>query len=208
MPVQPDAPLFDLDDADYQHALAILLDVGLSIAKDLKTPGENGTAIARGAAFEGVARAVRRSIVLSRHIRDAIPAAAQKRAEEQATRSQARRQVLRRVEDAINRKVTHLAEAAPLRAELLERIDAPEFAEDLANRSPDALVAEICRDLGLAALPGTRPDLRRTPDDIAILAAQAAAPSGSGLPQWIGAADPQARLNDAARRPCDERRIL
>lgn len=206
MLVQPDALLFDLNDADYQHALAVLLDVGLSIAKDLKAPEEKNTAIARGAAFEGVARAVRRSIVLSRHIRDAVPAAAR----QEATRAQARRQILRGVEDTINRKVTRLGDAEALRAELLERIDAPEFAEDLANRSPDILVAEICRDLGLATLPGMRPDLRRTPDDIAILAAQAAAPSGSGLPQWIGVADTQARLNDAdaARHPCDERRNL
>lgn len=204
MSVPPDAPLLDLDDAAYQHALAVLLDVGVSIARDLKAPDEKETAIARGAAFEGVARAVRRSIVLSRHIRDAIPAAAQ----QQATRAQARRHILRGVEDTINRKVTRLGDAESLRAELLERIDAPEFAEDLANRSPDILVAEICRDLGLATLPGMRPDLRRTPDDIAILAAQAAAPAGSGLPQWIGAADPQARLNAAAAHPCDERRHL
>ena len=206
MPVQPDAPLLDLDDAAYQHALATLLDVGVSIARDLKVPDEKDTAIARSAAFEGVARAVRRSIVLSRHIRDAVPAAAQR----DANRAQARRHILRSVEDAINDNVTSLADAAPLRAELLERIDAPEFADDLANRSPDILVAEICRDLGLATLPGMRPDLRRTPDDIAILAAQAAAPSGSGLPQWIGAADPQARLNDAdaAKHPADERRHL
>lgn len=203
MPV-PAAP--DLDDAAYQHALAVLLDVGLSIAQDLKTPGEKETAIARGAAFEGVARAVRRSIVLSRHIRDAVPAAAK----QDAHRAQARRQILRGVEDTINRRVKTTTDADTLRAELLERIDAPEFADDLANRAPDLLIAEICRDLGLATLPGMRPDLRRTPDDIAILCAQAAAPAGSGLPQWIGAADPQARLNDAdaAKHPSNERRNL
>jgi len=179
------------DDAAHQHALSVLLDIGTTLALVLKT--DESPILARADAFERIARAVRRTIVLSRHIADAIPA----RAAAETKRVLARKQVIRVVADTIERNARR-ADLEALRCELLERVDAPEFADDLAHRDPEHVIAELCRDLGVASLSNGRPPLRRTPDDIAILCAQAAATPGSGLPQWLAAAAPQAAANDAA----------
>jgi len=56
-------------------------------------------------------------------------------------------------------------------------MDAPDLDRDIANRPIDDIIKDILRDLGLAALPGTRPWKRRTPADIEQLNARAAAPS-------------------------------
>ncbi len=64
-----------------------------------------------------------------------------------------------------------------LRAELRDRMDAPDLEDDITTRTVANIITEICRDLGLDALPGTHPWTRRTPDDIRQLCARAAAPS-------------------------------
>ncbi len=185
-----------LDDDAYQRALATILDVGTAILLELKVPDPAVPVTARAAAFDRVAEAVRRTIILSKHITQTAAAAHTKHAA-------ARKQIIRAVQDNIQRAAPP-ADAEALRLELLERVDAPEFIDDVDNRPPGDLIAELCRDLGLAtALPGLRPALRRTPDDIAVLCAQAAAEPGSGLPQWLAAATPQAIANDAAPPPPD-----
>jgi hypothetical protein len=50
----------------------------------------------------------------------------------------------------------------------------PDLEDEIANRSIAEIVTDICRDLGIAALPGTHPWKRRIPHDIAILNARAA----------------------------------
>jgi hypothetical protein len=93
-------------------------------------------------------------------------------------RTAARKQIIRAVEDAIESKVQGTAymddeEADGLRAELMDRLDGPNLDGFDLNRP----VADIRRDLGLAAAPpDMHPWKRRTPDDVAALCARAAAP--------------------------------
>ena len=180
----PDAITFpELDDAAIQRALAILVDVGTAIALECKTPPgthHETPLAARAIAYDRVALAVRRTILLLEHLRaNPIPNPVSR----EARRVDARKQVLRTVEDTIERKATP-AKAADLRVELLERLDSLDFADDLARLSPAEIIQNLCRDLGLANLPGARTYARRTPDDIAILCAQAAAAPRAGLPAW------------------------
>ncbi len=112
--------------------------------------------------FDRVARCVRFSILLVQHL-DA-PA---------RQRSAARRQIIRAVEDTIQRH-DDPHECETLHAEFVERLEGPEFGDELDNRPAADIIADICRDLGLAAMPGTHPWKRRTPADIAILRTRAA----------------------------------
>ena len=63
--------------------------------------------------------------------------------------------------------------------ELLERLDAPDLEDDIAGRPVAAVIADICRDLGLASIPNARVWKRRTPGDVEALCARAAAPPGT-----------------------------
>ena len=130
------------------------------------------------AAFDRITRAVRRTIILARSLDRPVPPAR----DPAAQRSAARKRIIREVEDAIGR--TGEAEiwdtgstAAGLRAELRDRLDAPDLDDDIASRPVADIITEICRDLGLASPPGTHPWQRRTPMDVADLRTRAAAPS-------------------------------
>lgn len=188
----------ELDDAACKRALAILLDVGTALALECKTPGPDASLADRSKAYERVALAVRRTILLVQHLKtdDGSP---------ENRRVRSRKQIIRAVEDTIERKADP-AEADDLRAELVERLDSPDFADDLAHRPPADLIHELCRDLGLAAtIAGRHQHCRRTPDDIAILCAQAAAgPPPSPLPPagegWVRLA-PQTRISPPRAPP-------
>ena len=69
------------------------------------------------------------------------------------------------------------ASAEALTAELHERLDGPDLDSDITSRPVADIVAELCRDLGIAPPAGPHPWKRRTPADIAALCARAAAPS-------------------------------
>ena len=185
-----DAPAFDrLDEEAYQRALAILLDVGTSIARELKQADPAVSVAARAAAFDRVALAIRRTIILSQHVAASAVAAAAAAAE----RVRRRKHLLRTVEEKID-QLAPPEQVPELRRELLERLDQPETDDDLTHLPPHKVLAMICADLGLQEYANT-PTLRRTPDDIALLCAQAAAAAGSGLPQWAAAAfSPPPRL--------------
>ncbi len=145
-----------------------------------KTPAPAASLQDLAAAFDSISRTVRRCIMLAqsldtpkRHARHPAPA---------PDRTAARKRILRAVEDTLGRqdyddsyRVCDPTEA--LHAELLDRMDAPDLDKDIATRPIDDIIKDILRDLGLAALPGTRPWKRRTPSDIAELNARAAAPS-------------------------------
>jgi hypothetical protein len=147
------------------------------------------------AAFDSISRTVRRCIMLAQSLdtpkQPRIPA---------ANRTAARKHILRAVEDTLQRQdyddsYRDCDPTEVLHAELLDRMDAPDLDADIANRPIDDIIKNILRDLGLAALPGTRPWKRRTPADIAELNARAAAParqSGAG---------PQEPSSDAGQRP-------
>ena len=145
-------------------------------------PAALETLIAITTAFDRIARSVRRSITLARILAQPPPPAKDPAAHRTATR----KRIIREVEDAIGRN-TDTPDPAGLTAELYDRLDTPDLDDGLASRPTADIITEICRDLGLAALPGTQPWRRRTPADLQDLATRAAAPSG---PRQPGAAHP------------------
>ena len=152
------------------------------------------TLISLAAAFDRTARAIRRSIALARSL--AHPT--QPTQDLAQHRVAARRRIIREVEDAIQR-TSDPTDAATLQAELRDRLDTPDLDADITTRPVADIITELCRDLGLAALPGARPWKRRTPDDISQLHAHAAAPTPLRQP----AAAPQHPRRDAPKRPPD-----
>jgi len=171
------------------------------------------TLVSLAAAFDRAARAVRRGVMLSRSLAEP-PSPAPDPARHRAA---ARKRILREVEDVIQRPGSD-GRGGPalqdslqdsLRAELRDRLDAPDLDDDITGRPVADIVTEICRDLGLDALPGTHPWTRRTPDDIRRLCARAAAPSAArqpgAAPQGPGPQDPRPQdpRHDAAQRPPD-----
>jgi len=130
------------------------------------------------AAFDSISRTVRRCIMLAQNL-DTPKQPARTPAPD---RTAARKYILRAVEDTLqcqdyDDSYRDCDPTEVLHAELLDRMDAPDLDRDIANRPIDDIIKDILRDLGLAALPGTRPWKRRTPADIEQLNARAAAPS-------------------------------
>jgi len=157
------------------------------------------TLINLAAAFDRISRAVRRCILLMQTLdRPKQPAPDPAR-----ERTAARKQIIREVEDRIGRTEGHDTEstAADLHAELRDRLDAPDLNDDLATSPVAEIITEICRDLGIASPPGHTPWRRRTPADLTLLRARAAAPTparpGAG-PQGL---DRGARQGEAPRQP-------
>ena len=154
------------------------------------------TLITLASAFDAIARAVRRTILLARTLDQPVPPAK----DPARRRAAARKQVIREVEDAIHRAANPDSDTAEsLTAELRDRLDAPDLDDDLADRPTADIIAEICRDLGLAAPLGTSPWRRRTPADLQALNASAAAPT---RPRHPGAA-PSNPTPSPTHRPPD-----
>ena len=166
-------------------------------------------------AFDRIARAVRRSIMLARSL--AQPAPIQPGPGPARHRAAARRRIIREVEDAIQRTASSPNNgrdaAETLQAELRDRLDAPDLDDDITLRPTADIISEICRDLGLAAPPGgAHPWKRRTPDDITQLCAQAAAPSTACQPgpgpqesrRGVAQPGPMHPGNDPAQSPPDD----
>ena len=134
-------------------------------------------------AFDRIARAVRRSILLARSLASPIQPAPDPARHRAATR----RRIIREVEDAIQRTASAANDGRDdpqtLQAELRDRLDTPDLDDDIATRPTADIISEICRDLGLAAPPGgAHPWKRRTSHDIAHLCTAAAAPSSTRNP--------------------------
>ena len=113
----------------------------------------------------------------------------------------ARKRIVREVENTIQR--TSKGDAADdraLRAELLERLDAPELDDDIAHRPVAEIIEEIRQDFGLVNRGGAHPFFqRRTPADLRTLHQQAARtcpPPPAPQPQ---AAQPQAAQSRTAQ---------
>jgi hypothetical protein len=165
----------------YRRILHDLIDLGADLARLVHqhakaeaakpdTAPSSGPAPDPTIAFERIARTIRRSIALARKLTEPVPAPASNPARH---RIAARQRIIRAVEDTIQREATG-SEAEPLHAEFLDRLDSPDLEDDIGHRPVVDIIADICRDLGLAALPGTHPWKRRTPADIATLCARAA----------------------------------
>ncbi|MGI4946767.1 MAG: hypothetical protein ACRYHQ_40455 [Janthinobacterium lividum] len=141
--------------------------------------------IKTAASFDQIARAIRRSIALAQSL-DAPKQQQPARPPVQQTpdRTTARKRIIRAVEDVIQRPPDNdeCDDAEVLLSDFRERMDAPELDDDVRNRPAEDIIKEILRDLGLAALPGSRPWKRRTQADIAALNARAAAPTSPHQP--------------------------
>ena len=164
----------------YRRVLHELIEMGTDIARTVHrqavAPGAEQAAPADvTVAFDRVCRGVRRSILLARTL-DAPPSAGPGAADGLA-RVQARRRILRRVEDAIHREARG-DEAERLHGDLLDRLDAPELDDDLATRPVEEIIDEICIDLGLGEHAKFGLWKRRTPGESAVLWARAAARPG------------------------------
>jgi len=158
------------------------------------------------AVFDQIARAVRRCIALAQSLDEPAKPARTPAPD----RTAARKHILRAVEDTLGRqdyddsyRVCDPTEV--LHAELLDRMDAPDLDRDIESRPIDDIIKDILRDLGLAALPGTRPWKRRTPADIAELNARATAPSrpAGTTPHEPGPGPQDGHSAAAAQRPSD-----
>ena len=150
----------------YRATLHALIEQGADLARQIHAePTTKPTAKAQP--FDKTARGVRRNIYLARLV-TTPPAAANPR-----PRAAARQQIIRQVEDVIQRQAEPGEEAA-YEAELAERLADPDLDEDLTDRPLAEIITDITRDLGLAHVPGAHhPWKRRTPTEIRYLRAQA-----------------------------------
>ena len=195
----------DLDADYYRLVLRQLTDIGMTFAHALgyeasaqavatacgETDSRDRTLAELAVAYDRVARAVRRTVALAHRINAQAPAA-------RTARTTARKRIIRAVEDAIDRQ----REATPpgaddpcddpgyddtrhedLHAEFAERLDDPALDDDILTRPVPEIIADICRDLGLAAPADPPGGNRRTPDDIRALCARAAQPRGAKTPR-------------------------
>ena len=176
---------------DMGAALAQALQVAALAEAEAAPVGERVAVLERAAAgFDLLARSVRRSVVLLLLRWLERPETGMAVTDMPA----ARRRVVRAVEDAIGREHGGSVEGESLQAELLERLDRPELADELGCRPVDAVILDICRDLGLCGLPGTRPWKRRRPADVAALHARAAEGREGARPRAWRAASGRAAL--------------
>ena len=167
----------------YRRILHDLIDMGADLARQIHAQGTADTPSTTTPPqdptipFDRIARTIRRTVLLAQQLDHPRPT----RLGRDATRVAARRRIIRAVQDAIQRPFEDPAQARSRESELRERLDAPELNEDLdhdlATRPIADIITEICNDLGLGAMPGTRPYQRRTPKDVETLRTLAASPS-------------------------------
>ncbi len=133
----------DEDAQYYRQVLHELIEIGTDLARALHrqaAPETNSQPSATPAAapapdptiaFDRIARTLRRTIALARKLSDPAPQRPAAQAAEQSgqRRLAARKQIIRAVEDSIQRE-TDGAEADALHAELRERLDDPDLDDD------------------------------------------------------------------------------
>jgi hypothetical protein len=153
-----------------EAVLDALMDLGHELAQLVVDQAKAGVmpAAAAAIAYDRITRSIRRGVLVIHEV--ARPAKA-------VDRVAARRQIIRTVEDTIERESEGPA-AKALHREFLDRLDTLDMDADLSTRPVEDIIAEICRDLGIAAAPGLTIWKRRTPADLAQLQARAAKPPG------------------------------
>jgi len=175
-PPEPPEQQRERERACHREALHDLVILGINTAKALErraiaSANEGTNAVIDAAiAFERIARAIRRTIALARHIATNPP----KTRTQTVERTQAREKIIRGVEDAIEARRAPTTETATLYNELNERLDDAAFERDLRTRPLDDIIEELARDLGVASQSRAWVWKRRTPVDIATFRARAA----------------------------------
>ena len=153
-----------------EDATAKLITLGVCMAETIneRTRANRDADLAEASkAFERVSRGTRKAILLSRAL-DKPP---------RTCRVTARKQIIREVEDSIQRQAEDDEEADTLQAELLDRLDTLDLIDDIDTLPVETIIRDILRDFGLAHIRGANhPWKRRTPEDVADLNARAAAP--------------------------------
>jgi hypothetical protein len=214
------AALHAQDALQFRNNLLELVDLGMELARITVQQAKARVEAANAepdaapsaelnASYANVTRSIRRSMLLAQKFTEPAKAPAAEDAAQK--RIAVRKQIIRRVEDCIHREAK-AAEAGDLHAELIERIEAPEFDDEIAQRPVEEIITEIRADLGLGAAEGRNQRKRRTPQDIAILYERAAIPcraaasnrqETSADPPLAGAEDeePPWRYIPGLRRP-------
>lgn len=203
IPANPnDAPGQQAEDAQfYREAMHDLISIGTSLAHHLHqqvtthpqptqqtpdappapapTPQAAPAPEAAAIAFERISRAVRRCVALARSLTQPPPPASNPAQHHTAVHKHATR-AARDATHHTGSGIEH-ADDESLTAGLHDHLDAPDLDDDLSGRPINEIIAAICRDLGLATLPGGHA-WRPTRDDIAQLRARAAAPNPAHTP--------------------------
>jgi hypothetical protein len=151
-----------------QDVMNDLVDLGHRLVKLAVVQAEANTiTIAEASkAYDRTTRNIRRCVLLFHKLAEPIPA---------TNRVAARKRIIRAVEDAIQRE-TDTPDSESLHGELLDRLDTLDLEDEIGDRPVEDIIADIIRDLGLAARAGSHPWKRRTPQDVADLTARAAQP--------------------------------
>ena len=131
-----------------EQAATKLVTLGISMTEHIHdcTTTQPGTDLAEGSkAFERVSRGTRLSILLACKLAEPL------------RRVAARKQIIRAVEDTIQRRAEDDDEAETLEVELLDRLDTLDLEDELGSRPVQDIITDILRDFGLAHVPGTHP---------------------------------------------------
>ena len=177
----------------YREILNELIDMGAELARQIhkqatqhseSKPAEDPTI-----PFDRIARTIRRTIALAQALDN--PHRAQPGPPDRTT---IRKKIIRRIEDALHTSVKG-PEAETLDQEFRERLDAPEFDDEINTRPIDDIIEDIRRDLGLRARAGLFQWKRRTPQDVRTLNAQAAAPPNTEPPRKTHQPEPTPPTN-------------
>ncbi len=133
-------------------------------------------------AFERIARAVRRTVALARTLDEPVKARAVRAPG--PGHAAARARIRREVEEVIELGV-EASEAEELREQLRDRMERPEFEDELGSRPIEEIIAGLFQDLRLAAQAA---------------AMRATTPRGRGL---AGTVRPLAQWSDAELDACE-----
>ena len=153
--------------AENQAVLNDVVKLGHRLTRLVVEQAEAGTLPATEATkgFERTSRDIRRCAWLVRKLAEPLKT---------TPRVAARKRLIREVEDTIQRHAEDPDAAEMLHEELMDRLDTLDLEDEIDERPIQDIITDIIRDLGLAHIPGTHPWKRRTPEDLAILYAQAA----------------------------------
>lgn len=145
-----------------RQVLHELIDIGMERVRTMRAKAQAngaGVTVELAVTFDRVARAVRRSIALARVLFEPVP-----------SRAATGKGIAREDEESSQRRVGG-SEAEAKGGERPDRLDASDL-DAVRGRPVDEIIAGICRDLGVAAVPGTAAGL-------ATLRARAAHPGGA-----------------------------